>query len=325
MTRILLTGILAAMAAATLAAPAAAAAVTAVQEQPARFQTVQNMGGGGEAFMASLSEEERGRLTEMMRRGQQLRLLDDASVREELKISPEQLEKFTALKEKVTALGNKLREELQEKIQGMARPDMTPEEQAAMRQEIIQVVGNTVRSNLGYLEDMVQEADTIMTPAQRDQLVQVTSERTLAEIATGPLAVLLTPQAKEELGLSGDQVAQIRVMLKGLEADYREMRDKMFGAGKEPTADDLKTEKGQDFKRLHQELITKTRDRILTIFGPEQREKTEKYLAARVARTGRGGRTGMGMRNRGGQGGPGAQAPAAPGATAPGAPAPAEK
>ena len=58
------------------------------------------------------------------------------------------------------------------------------------------------------------------------------------------------------------------------------MRDRLFGAGKELTQEDMQSDKYKEFQTQRQDMIAKTREKILSIFGAEQREKVEKFLAA---------------------------------------------
>jgi hypothetical protein len=263
------------------------------------------------------TEEDRAKMAALMQRGQGLRYLADADVRTEIGITPEQEQKITELRERLMNMGARIRDEIQATIQSRMRPDMTDEERAAVRLEAMQTIGDAIRGASADFEKMLGEADTLLTPQQKEKLAAVTRERSTLEQATGGLAVLLTAQAREACALTRDQVDQIRVLLKGLANDGQEVRDKLFGAGKELTQEDMQSDKYKEFRTQRQDMIAKTRDKILSIFGAEQREKVEKFLAAP---RGPGGR----MRGMGGMGGmrpPAGGQPAAP--PAPAAPAPA--
>lgn len=274
--------------------------------------------GGGFPGMGMFgTEEDRAKMAALMQRGQGLRYLADADVRTEIGITPEQEQKITELRERLMNMGARIRDEIQATIQSRMRPDMTDEERAAVRLEAMQTIGDAIRGASADFEKMLGEADTLLTPQQKEKLAAVTRERSTLEQATGGLAVLLTAQAREACALTRDQVDQIRVLLKGLANDGQEVRDKLFGAGKELTQEDMQSDKYKEFRTQRQDMIAKTRDKILSIFGAEQREKVEKFLAAP---RGPGGR----MRGMGGMGGmrpPAGGQPAAP--PAPAAPAPA--
>ena len=276
--------------------------------------------GGGFPGMGMFgTEEDRAKMAALMQRAQGLRYLADADVRTEIGITPEQEQKITELREQGMNMGARIRDEIQATIQSRMRPDMTDEERAAVRLEAMQTIGDAIRGASADFEKMLGEADTLLTPQQKEKLAAVTRERSTLEQATGGLAVLLTAQAREACALTRDQVDQIRVLLKGLANDGQEVRDKLFGAGKELTQEDMQSDKYKEFRTQRQDMIAKTRDKILSIFGAEQREKIEKFLAAP---RGPGGR----MRGMGGMGGmrpPAGGQPAAPPAPAAPAPAPA--
>jgi len=276
--------------------------------------------GGGFPGMGMFgTEEDRAKMAALMQRAQGLRYLADADVRTEIGITPEQEQKITELREQGMNMGTRIRDEIQATIQSRMRPDMTDEERAAVRLEAMQTIGDAIRGASADFEKMLGEADTLLTPQQKEKLAAVTRERSTLEQATGGLAVLLTAQAREACALTRDQVDQIRVLLKGLANDGQEVRDKLFGAGKELTQEDMQSDKYKEFRTQRQDMIAKTRDKILSIFGAEQREKVEKFLAAP---RGPGGR----MRGMGGMGGmrpPAGGPPAAPPTPAAPAPAPA--
>ena len=296
---------------------AAAARVAAQNAAPGG----QPPGGGFPGMGMFGTEEERAKMAALMQRGQGLRYLDDADVRTEIGITPEQEQKITELRERGTNMGARIRDEIQAQMQGRMRPDMTDEERAAVRLEAMQMIGDAIRNVSADVEKMLGEAETILTPQQKEKLAVVTRERSALEQSTGGLAILLTAQAREACALTRDQVDQIRVLLKGLASDGQAVRDRLFGAGKELTQEDMQSDKYKEFQTQRQDMIAKTREKILSIFGAEQREKVEKFLAAP---RGPGGRM-RGMGGMGGMrspaGGPPATPPAPP-APAPGAPAP---
>jgi hypothetical protein len=274
-------------------------------------------GGPPPGMAAPGGDDLRARMTDFAQRAQRLRYLEDPDVRAEIGLSPEQEQKITELRERATGLITRIREDMQAKFMSRVTPDMTDEERQALRMEAMQAIGDATREAQGSFEAMLTEANTLLTPEQKEKLAVVTKERTLLDQTSGGLAVLLTQQAREQLALTRDQVAQIRVLLKGLANDGQEVRDKLFGAGKELTQEDMQSDKYKEFRTQRQDMIAKTREKILSIFGAEQREKVEQFLSSR--RGFGGGRMG-GMRGpRPPAGGP----PATPPAPAAPAPAPA--
>jgi Spy/CpxP family protein refolding chaperone len=306
--------------------PSARAAV--LDEQP-RYFLAQDIGGMGgspmDLFMSQFGEQERTRLEDMMQRGRQLQYLEDPDVRADLQFSTNQDEKFQAVREKAMNMGGAIAEEMRAKFEGRFSPDMTPEERQAALNEIIAEAAKTVRAVTNDLEGMLNEANKVLTPEQRTKLAAIIGEKTDYDIAVGYLASLLLPRARTECDLSTDQQDSIRMILKDLAAEYRSLRTRTFGADKVLTAEDKKGEKYQEFNTRHQELMAKTRSRIMSLFLADQREKIEKYLAFNQARwRSVGGRFGPfgGMGRRPGAA-PGTTPPAPP--ATPATPAPAAK
>ncbi len=302
------------------AASGGPSARAAVLDEPPRYFLAQDVGGMGgspmELFMSQFSEQERTHFEGMMERGRQLRYLEDPDVRADLRFSTDQDEKFQAVREKAMTMGGAIAEEMRAKFEGRFTPDMTPEERQAALSELIAEAANTVRAVSNDLEGMLNEANKVLTPEQRAKFAAIVGEKMEYDIAVGYLASLLLPRAKTECDLSTDQQDSIRMILKDLAAEYRSLRTRTFGADKVLTAEDKKGEKYQEFNTRHQELMAKTRSRIMSLFLADQREKIEKYLTYNQARWSRmGGRFGP-------FGGMGRRPGAAPGATLPAPPVP---
>jgi len=287
---------------------AAAARVAAQNDAP---------GGGFPGMGMFGTEEDQARMAALMQRAQDLRYLADADVRTEIGITPEQEQKITELRERGTNMGATIRAEIQAKIQSRMRPDMTEEERAALRLEAMQTIGDAILGASADFEKMLVEADAILTPQQKRKLAAITRERSSLEQATGNLSILLTAQAREACALTLEQIDRICVLLKGLANESKEVRDGLFGADKELTPEDLKSDKYKAFLSRRKDLIANTRDKILAIFGTEQRDKVEKFLSAR---RGFGRRMGGMGGLRPPAGGPPA-APPPPASPAPAAPA----
>lgn len=287
----------------------AAAARVAAQNAPAPGQGMPGM----EMFT---TEEERARMTAFVERAQSLRYLTDADVRTEIGITPEQDQAISQLRERGTNLAAAIRAEIQAKIQARMRPDMTPEEGMALRLEAMQTIADAIRDASADFEKMLGEADAVLTPRQKKQLITITRERAALEEATGNLAVLLTAEAREACSLTLEQIDQICALLKSLANETKQVRDKMFGADKELTKEDKESAMYKEFQTLRADMIARTRDKVLAIFATEQRDKVEKFLAThRGFRERRGGFGAMRP--------PAAPAPATPGSAAPATPAPA--
>jgi hypothetical protein len=246
---------------------------------------------------------ERDKMWSLAQRAMAMRTLDDPEVRAEIGMSPEQEKKFLDLKDQAMSLGKKMQEEMQAKFANRNMANMTPEERLAARQEMMQSIGQAIRDASTSMEAMVADGENILTPAQKVKLASAT--RASQEDATGGLSVLLTQQGRDACDLTGDHVAQIRIMIDRLKADWKDLRDKTFGPDKVLTPEELKSDKYKEFKAAHAEMVTKTRDKILTIFAGDHRDKVQKFLASRVNRPAAGGMRGMGGMRGGPAGAPG--------------------
>ena len=286
----------------------------AAGEAPARFFQVQNTGGppqgmgGGMAGMMNLfSPEERERMQQIMQRGQDLRFLDDPDVRAELKVNPDQEKKFQDLKERAQALFQAISGDVQAKIKDrMPTPDMTDEQRMAAIEDIKMVVADTVRSALNEVENVIGEANGMLTEEQRSMLKVLGPQRAQTDLLTNGLAYLASTKAREEFTFTYDQSEKIKMIVRDLEADVKKARDDVAGLDKVPTPEELRSEKFAPFRAKQTEMVKTALDRILTILTSEQREKVQKWADARLNR----GQRGMG---RGGFGrGPGGMPPSGP-------------
>ena len=302
-----------------------APSIRASGEQPARFFQVQNeggppqgMGGGMAGMMNMFSPEERDRMQQIMQRAQDLRYLDDPDVRTELKINPDQEKKFQDLKDRAQALFQAIGTDVQARIKDrMPTPDMTDEQRLAAIEDIKAVVADTVRGALNEVEGMVGEANGMLTEEQRTQLKTLAPQLTLSDLLTNGLSYLGSTKARDEFAFTYDQSEKIKMIVRDLETDVRKDRDDV--TGKEPTAEELQSEKFAPFRTLQKERIKRAFDRILTILTTEQREKVQKWYDTRMTRGPRG--MGRGFGRGPGGGGPGGPPPTA--APKPDAPKPA--
>jgi len=266
------------------------------------------------------NEEDRAKMAGLMQRARSLRYLEDADVRTEIGIMPEQELEINALRERATNLGTTIRDEIRAELLSRLHPDMTEEEQAALRLEAVQIIADTLLGARADFESMLDQANEILTLRQKKQLADITRERSALEETTGNLAVLLTAEAREACGLTPEQVDKICGLLKRLAEDVKRTRDKTFGADKKLTKEERESDAYKDFLALRKSMIERTREKVLAIFPTRQRDKVEEFL--NTHRGFRGPRRGMGA-----MGTPGAPrrppAPPSPGAPAPAAPAPA--
>jgi uncharacterized protein YjbJ (UPF0337 family) len=183
-------------------------------------------------------------------------------------------------------------------------------------------VADTVRGALNEVEGMVGEANGMLTEEQRSMLKVIGPQRAQSDQLTSGLAYLASTKAREEFAFTYDQSEKIKMIVRDLETEAKKARDDAFGPDKQPTAEDLRSEKFAPFVEQQKERVKKAFDRIITILTGEQREKVQKWYDTRMNRGPRGMRGG-GFGGRFG-GGPGAGGPQQ-GAPAPASPSEAPK
>jgi hypothetical protein len=303
-------------------AAAPAPSTSAAGDAPARFFQVQNaggppqgMGGGGWGGMENLfSPEERDRIQQIIQRGQQLQFLDDPDVRVEMKVTPEQEKKFQDLKDRAQSLFQAIGTDVQARIkERMPTPDMTDEQRMAAIQDVRMVIADTVRGALNEVESMVGEANGMLSDEQRNLLKVLGPQRAQSDQLTGGLAYLASTKAREEFTFTYDQSEKIKMIVRDLETEAKKLSDQAFGPDKQPTPEDLRSEKFAPVVAQHKEMVKKALERVLTILTSEQREKVQKWADTRMGRSQRG--MGRGIGRGPGAGGPGNSPP---GAGAPG-------
>ena len=265
---------------------------------PARFYRVQDTGGpppgmagqgpppmwGG--MMEMFTPEERGRISEMMQRGRDLRFLDDPDVRSELKINPQQEQKIQDLRDRAQALFTAISGDVQARIRDhMPTPDMPEEARQAAIDEIRQIVVDTVRGALNEVETMMGEATALLTDEQKAMLKLVGPQRTQTEQLVDGLFYLTTSRARDEFKFSYDQSEKIKMIVRDVEVDLKKVREEIAGPGKEPTAEELRSEKFAPFRDKQKEFIKKALDRIMTILTTDQREQVQKWADTRMNRS----------------------------------------
>jgi hypothetical protein len=265
---------------------------------PARFYRVQDTGGpppgmagqgpppmwGG--MMEMFTPEERGRISEMMQRGRDLRFLDDPDVRSELKINPQQEQKIQELRDRAQALFTAISADVQARIRDhMPTPDMPEEARQAAIDEIRQIVVDTVRGALNEVETMMGEATALLTDEQKAMLKLVGPQRTQTEQLVDGLFYLTTSRARDEFKFSYDQSERIKMIVRDVEVDLKKVREEIAGPGKEPTAEELRSEKFAPFRDKQKEFIKKALERIMTILTTDPREQVQKWADTRMNRS----------------------------------------
>ncbi|MCX5675108.1 MAG: Spy/CpxP family protein refolding chaperone, partial [Planctomycetota bacterium] len=206
------------------------------------------------------------------------RALADPEVREKLRLTPDQERKIAELEDRGRTLGQKVREEMAAML---GPPGVGADFTAGEREARGAAVQDVMSAAKREFQDLANEASAVLTQDQKTQLKEVGRQHQQADMATGGLMYLTTPQAREEFGFSYDQAERIKIIVRDVEADARKLQEEAFGPGKLPAPEELKGEKYAPLREQHKEMVTKALDRIMTILTGTQREKVQKWSATR--------------------------------------------
>ena len=245
---------------------------------PSDAPDVSPPGGEHPGMSIFTNDEDRARMTAIVQQAQSLRYLAYADVRTEIGITPDQESEIERLRQQAMTLGAAIRAEIREQFLSRLHPDMTEEEQAALRVEAPQIIAETILSAGPNFEKMLGEANAVLTLQQKKKLADITRVRSDLEEATGNLSVLLTAEAREACGLTLEQIDKISALLKSLAGEVKRTRDQLFGANKKPTKEDRQGDLYKDYLALREGAITRTREKILAIFPTVQSDKVKQFL-----------------------------------------------
>jgi Spy/CpxP family protein refolding chaperone len=273
--------VLAAACAAAIVLGWAVAATAAPESAPGRFVLVQE---GGPSVPPPAND---GRMREgtVIRQSLVARQLVDPLVRSEIGLTADQEAKIAELQKKIqTTL---------ERLQDRARLDwgteeptenLSPNEQWDRRREALQALVEDFRAIRPELEAMLKDINGSLTEEQLEKLKTLGQEREQFGGVGGDLWILVTTRVKEDLGLSDEQVGQIREYLKAGAAKLTEARKTTSaadeGAAPEDRAKALR-ERIDAFKQQQTQLAAETREQVLGVLTPEQRAKAEERLKQR--------------------------------------------
>ena len=208
--------------------------------------------------------------------------LSDPIVRSEIGLTAEQDARIAELQKKVQTTFDKIRDRLS--LDNSAQEGLTPEQQQARRGEMFRALADAFREARPDLEAMMQEAVGLLTEEQLAKLREIGQQRDSLGEGTGDLWILTTTRLKEDLGLSDEQVAEIRKILKEGATKLTEMRKTTFTRSEEANPEDriqdMRT-RIDSFKKSQTEIGTDTRERVLAVLNGEQRPKAEELLKQR--------------------------------------------
>ena len=203
-----------------------------------------------------------------------LRLLDDPAVRAQLGLSLDQETRIFTLMEKSKNLRERIREDVEARFrEGIRR---APEaERRARRQEFERASEEAMQAARADFEAIANEAEAALTADQAAKLRAISRERARRQMAAGGLGILITPPARERLGLTDEQVEKIKNVLRDLEEPTPKGRREKLGAVAAATPP------SEEALKRHEELLKNARAKIMDVLTPEQRDKAERLLEAR--------------------------------------------
>jgi len=256
--------------------------------------------------------EQRMRERRAMRQSRQdFASLGDTLVRSEIGLTADQDTRITELQEEIQKTFERIRDRI--KLDYSAQDELAPEQQQARRREMFRALVAAFREARPELEAMMQEALGLISEDQLAKLREIGEQRTSLGQGNGDLWILTTTRIKEDLGLSDEQVARIRKILKESATKLTELRKTTFTRSEEASPEDrvqnMRT-RIDSFRKSQTEIGTDTREHVLAVLDGEQRPKAEELLKqrdeeqkAKVEQM-RSRFSGM-MGGRGGPGGPG--------------------
>jgi len=208
--------------------------------------------------------------------------IGDPIVRSEIGLTAEQDARIAELQKKAQATFDRIRDRVS--LDNSAQEGLTPEQQQARRMEMFRALADAFREARPELEAMMQEAIGLLSEEQLAKLREIGQQRDSLGEGNGDLWILTTTRLKEDLGLSDEQVAQIRQILKEGAGKLTEMRKTTFTRSEEASPEDrvqdMRT-RIDAFKKSQTEIGTDTRERVLAVLNGEQRPKAEELLKQR--------------------------------------------
>ncbi|MCX5648711.1 MAG: hypothetical protein NTX40_06405 [Planctomycetota bacterium] len=208
--------------------------------------------------------------------------IGDPIVRSEIGLTAEQDARIAELQKKAQATFDRIRDRIS--LDNSAQEGLTPEQQQARRGEMFRALADAFREARPELEAMMQEAIGLLSEEQLAKLREIGQQRDSLGEGNGDLWILTTTRIKEDLGLSDEQVAQIRNILKEGAGKLTEMRKTTFTRSEEASPEDrvqdMRT-RIDSFKKSQTEIGTDTRERVLAVLNGEQRPKAEELLKQR--------------------------------------------
>lgn len=208
--------------------------------------------------------------------------ISDPLVRSEIGLTADEDARIAELQKKVQTTFERIRDRVS--LDYGAQEGLTPEQQQARRGEMFRALADAFRGARPELEAMMQEAIGLLSEEQLARLREIGQQRDSLGEGNGDLWILTTTRIRQDLGLSDEQVAQIRQILKEGATKITELRKTTFTrseeANPEDRVQDMRT-RIDAFRKSQTEIGTDTRQRVLAVLNGEQRPKAEDLLKQR--------------------------------------------
>jgi len=208
--------------------------------------------------------------------------LGDPIVRSEIGLTADEDARIAELQKKVQTTFERIRDRVS--LDYGAQEGLTPEQQQARRGEMFRALADAFRGARPELEAMMQEAIGLLSEEQLAKLREIGQQRDSLGEGNGDLWILTTTRIRQDLGLSDEQVAEIRKILKEGATKITELRKTTFTRSEETSPEDRVQDMRthiDTFRKSQTEIGTDTRERVLAVLNGEQRPKAEELLKQR--------------------------------------------
>ena len=235
----------------------------------ARWSTVAAVYEGGARFVPAAKgagPADRAGPPDRPRAGATLRLLEEPAVRAELNLTADQEKRIFVIQEKARRLLDRIRAETREQLGDRPRRNPDDVDRRELKRRAAEVSAEAMRAAAPELDSLAKEAADVLTADQRAKLDELGRDRAHFLRATGGLAALLLPGARQRVGITDPQAERIRAILEETAKAAKTLNEGPAGG----TPDTR--------KRRQADLVREARDRIMQALEPDQRDKAHQFL-----------------------------------------------
>lgn len=180
----------------------------------------------------------------------QIGLLDNEEVRKELEIVDEQVDKLTALRDK-------MREDMRAQFSGLR--DLSEDERRAKFEEMRGKMEESAKT-------MQKQVDDILLPQQRERLAQISLQQRLQR--SGTVDGLTSGELAEQLGITEEQKAAMQEAAKAAEKDLQAAIAKARAEARDKILSTLTPEQKEKIKKMIGSEFTMTQQNRFGQGGP---------------------------------------------------------